>query len=116
MTNHNLSINGGNDKSKYAMSLGYFLQEGIIPNQDFERFSIRIAMDHQLSKRIRIGLTTINSLSYQNTPGGSDVTNGLMRLTPLASPYNADGSVNLLTDDGPDRRTIYQSAHAGNKK
>ncbi len=96
MTNHSLSVIGGNDKSRYAMSLGYFLQEGIIPNQDFERFSIRSTMDHQLSKRIRIGLTTLNSLFYQNTPGGSGVTNGLMRLTPLASPYNADGSVNLF--------------------
>jgi TonB-linked SusC/RagA family outer membrane protein len=95
MTNHNLSISGGNEKSKYAMSLGYFLQGGIIPNQDFQRFSIRSAMDHQLSKRIRIGLTTINSLSYQNTPGGSGITNGLMRITPLASPYNPDGTVNL---------------------
>lgn len=95
MTNHNLSISGGNEKSKYAMSLGYFLQGGIIPNQDFRRFSIRSAMDHQLSKRIRMGLTTINSLSYQNTPGGSGVTNGLMRITPLASPYNPDGTLNL---------------------
>ncbi len=96
MTNHNLSITGGNDKSKYAMSFGYFLQGGIIPNQDFQRFNIRSAMDHQLSKRIRIGLTTVNSLSYQNTPGGGGIPNGsLMRLTPLASPYNGDGSLNL---------------------
>src|SRR5688572_1579133 len=94
MTNHNLGIIGGNEKSRFAISLGYFLQEGIIPKQDFERFSIRSTMDHQLSKRIRIGLTTINSVFYQNTPGGSNVTNGLMRLTPLASPYNTDGSVN----------------------
>ena len=95
ITNHNLSIAGGSDKSKYVMSLGYFLQGGIIPNQDFKRFNIRGAMDHQLSKRIRIGLTMINSLSYQNTPGGGGVTSGLMRITPLASPYNPDGSLNL---------------------
>ena len=88
MTNHNLSIIRGNDKSKYSMSLGYFLQGGIIPNQDYKRFNIRSAMDHQLSRRIRIGLTTINSLAYQNTPGGSGVTSGLMRITPLATPYN----------------------------
>src|SRR5215211_3360504 len=96
MTNHNLSIIGGSDKSRYAMSLGYFFQGGIIPNQNFERFTIRSAMDHQLSKRIKIGLTTINSLFYQNTPGGSGVPNNLMRLTPLASPYNADGSLNMF--------------------
>ncbi len=95
ITNHNLGINGGSDKSRYSMSFGYFYQGGIIPKQDYKRFSIRSAMDHQVSNRIKIGLTTNNSVSYQNTPGGSGVTNGLMRITPLASPYNADGSVNL---------------------
>jgi len=95
ITNHNLSINGGSDKSRYSMSFGYFYQGGIIPKQDYQRFSIRSAMDHQLNNRIKIGLTTMNSLSYQNTPGGSGVTNGLMRITPLASPYNPDGTVNL---------------------
>lgn len=95
ITNHNLSINGGSDKSRYSMSFGYFYQGGIIPKQDYQRFSIRSAMDHQLNSRIKIGLTTMNSLSYQNTPGGSGVTNGLMRITPLASPYNPDGTVNL---------------------
>ncbi|MEQ1675995.1 MAG: SusC/RagA family TonB-linked outer membrane protein, partial [Chitinophagaceae bacterium] len=95
MTNHNLSISGGNDRSKYSMSLGYFLQGGIIPNQDYKRYTIRSAMDHQLSKRIRIGLSTLNSVGVQNTPGGSGVTSGLMRITPLANPYNPDGTVNL---------------------
>lgn len=95
ITNHNLSINGGSDKSKYSMSFGYFQQGGIIPNQNYKRFNIRSGMDHQLNNRIKIGLTTLNSLAYQNTPGGSGVTNGLMRISPLASPYNPDGSLNL---------------------
>jgi TonB-linked SusC/RagA family outer membrane protein len=100
ITNHNLGVTGGSGKSKYALSAGYFKQGGIIPNQDFTRYSIRSTMDHELNKRIRVGLSTINSLSYQNTPGGSAVTSGLMRLTPLASPYNSDGTLNLLPQVG----------------
>jgi TonB-linked SusC/RagA family outer membrane protein len=100
MTNHNLTIAGGSDKSKYSLSGGYFKQGGIIPNQDFTRYTIRSSMDHELSTRIKIGLSTLNSLSYQNTPGGSGVASGLMRLTPLASAYNADGTINLLPQVG----------------
>jgi TonB-linked SusC/RagA family outer membrane protein len=100
MTNHNLTISGGSSTSKYSLSGGYFKQGGIIPNQDFTRYTIRTSMDHQLSKRIKIGLSTLNTLSYQNTPGGSGVTSGLMRLTPLASPYNDDGTINLLPQNG----------------
>ncbi|HEY5824431.1 MAG TPA: TonB-dependent receptor [Cyclobacteriaceae bacterium] len=100
ITNHNLSVAGGTDNSKYALSAGYFHQGGIIPNQDFSRYTIRSTMDHQLNKRIKVGLSTINTVSYQNTPGGSNVTFGLMRMTPLASPYNADGTINLLPQVG----------------
>ncbi|MBT1695621.1 TonB-dependent receptor [Fulvivirgaceae bacterium PWU4] len=100
ITNHSLGVAGGSDKSKYSLSAGYFKQGGIIPNQDFTRYTIRSSMDHQLSKRIRLGLTTINAVTYQNLPGGSGVTNGLMRMTPLASPYNDDGTVNLLPQVG----------------
>ena len=100
ITNHNLSVSGGSDKSRYSLSAGYFKQGGIIPNQDYTRYSIRSTMDHELNDRITIGLNTINTLSIQNTPGGSGVPVGLMRLTPLASPYNADGTVNLLPQVG----------------
>jgi TonB-linked SusC/RagA family outer membrane protein len=100
ITNHNFGVTGGSDKSRYALSAGYFKQGGIIPNQDFTRYSIRSTMDHQLNKRIKIGLSTINSVSVQNTPGNSNVTSGLMRLTPLASPYNPDGTLNLLPQAG----------------
>jgi TonB-linked SusC/RagA family outer membrane protein len=100
ITNHSLTVSGGNEASKYSMSAGYFKQGGIIPNQDYTRYTIRSTMDHQVSQRIKVGLSTINTLSYQNTPGGSGVTNGLMRLTPLASPYNDDGTINLLPQAG----------------
>lgn len=100
MTNHSLSVSGGTDKSKYSLGGNYFKQNGVIPFQDYTRYTIRSTMDHQLSNRIRVGLNTINTVSYQNTPGGSGVASGLMRLTPLASPYNSDGTVNLFPQVG----------------
>ncbi len=100
ITNHNFGVSGGSDKSKYSLGANYFKQGGIIPNQDFTRYTIRSTMDHQLSERIKIGMNTINTVSYQNLPGGSGVTGGLMKLTPLASPYNSDGTVNLLPQTG----------------
>jgi TonB-linked SusC/RagA family outer membrane protein len=45
---------------------------------------------------LKIGLNTINSLAYTNTPGGAGVPGGLMRLSPLVSPYNPNGTVNLF--------------------
>lgn len=99
-SSHNISANGGTEKTQFSMGLTYFKESGIIPNQDFERFSIRGTVDNQVNDRIKLGLNTINTVSFTNTPGGSGVPVGLMRMTPLASPYNADGTLNLRPQTG----------------
>ena len=94
-TSHQLGFNGGTENTQYGLGLGYFNETGIIPNQKFERYSLRTSIDHKINKRLKVGLSTLNTLSYSNTPGGGGVPGGLIRLTPLASPYNADGTLNL---------------------
>jgi TonB-linked SusC/RagA family outer membrane protein len=94
-TNHQLGISGGSESTQFGLSGGYYNETGIIPNQKFERYTLRATVDHKIGRRIKVGLNTINTLSYTNTPGGGGVPGGLVRLTPLASPYLPDGSVNL---------------------
>jgi TonB-linked SusC/RagA family outer membrane protein len=95
ITNHVLGLTGGSQNTQFGLSGGYFNETGIIPNQNFERYSLRATIDHRINSRIKIGLNTLNTLSYSNSPGGGGVPGGLARLTPLASPYNPDGTVNL---------------------
>jgi TonB-linked SusC/RagA family outer membrane protein len=100
MTNHQLGMTGGNENTQYSLGLGYFNETGIIPSQDFSRINIRATIDQRLGKHIKFGLNTLNTLTYQNTPGGGGIPGGLVRLTPLAAPYNADGSVNIFPAEG----------------
>ncbi|HEV3325359.1 MAG TPA: SusC/RagA family TonB-linked outer membrane protein, partial [Puia sp.] len=95
-TSNNLSLSGGTEATQFSMGASYYDQQGIIPNQNFERFSLRTTIDHHISRHLKIGLNTINSLAYTNTPGGSGVPGTLMRLSPLVSPYNPNGTVNLF--------------------
>jgi TonB-linked SusC/RagA family outer membrane protein len=94
-TSNNLSLTGGTETTQFGIGGSYYDQQGIIPNQNFERFSLRTTIDHSISKHLKIGVNTINSLSYANTPGGAGVPGTLMRLSPLVSPYNPNGTVNL---------------------
>jgi TonB-linked SusC/RagA family outer membrane protein len=99
-TNHQLGMTGGVENTQYSLGLGYFNETGIIPSQKFERYTIRATIDQRIGKNIKFGLNTLNTLTYTNTPGGGGVPGGLVRLTPLAAPYNADGSVNLFPAEG----------------
>lgn len=99
-TNHQLGMQGGSENTQYSLGVGYFNETGIIPSQRFERFTLRATIDQRIGKNVKVGLNMLNTLTYQNTPGGDGVPGGLVRLTPLASPYNADGTVNLFPAEG----------------
>jgi TonB-dependent starch-binding outer membrane protein SusC len=92
ITNHNIGISGGTDVTQYALSGGYFKETGVYPGQAFERFSVKLSIDQQLSKHIKIGLNSLNS--YTTTQGeSSNPMAQAMRASPLASPYNTDGTL-----------------------
>lgn len=60
---HNLSISGGSEATKYFFSLGFTDQESVVKNNDLKRYAFRANIDHAISKRVRIG----NSMSYAYT-------------------------------------------------
>ena len=98
--NQQIGLQGGTETTQYSLGAGYFKQTGIIPNQTFDRSTVRFTIDQKIGQRIKIGLNSLNTLSYTNNPGGSGVPSGLVRLTPLAAPYNSDGTVNTYPSVG----------------
>ena len=63
MHSHQLSVSGGSDKTQYAVSGGFFQQDGIIIGSDFERFTARVNLDNTVNDWFKLGA----SLSYANT-------------------------------------------------
>jgi TonB-dependent starch-binding outer membrane protein SusC len=100
VANQNLSLSGGDDNTQYGMGAGYFTQTGVIPNQRYERYSLRSTVDHKFNDVVKVGLNNLTTLQYTNLPGGTNVPSGLIKLSPLVSPYNANGSLNLTPQVG----------------
>lgn len=55
-TQHNVSMNGGNDFTKYLVSLNYFKQNGVVKNSGLERYTGRVNLDQKLSKTVKTGV------------------------------------------------------------
>jgi len=72
-TDNNLSVSGGTDKTKYFFSGSYFLNEGIVKNTDFQRFSFRSNLDQVLSSwaTVSLGLNYVNSAANEKPDGNS---------------------------------------------
>jgi TonB-dependent starch-binding outer membrane protein SusC len=96
MMNHQLSVAGGSENTRYAISGNYFKQDGIVINSGFDRYSLRLNLDTDLNKKIRIGnsltISRTASANVETLDDGRGVVNQALRFTPLAPVYNPDGS------------------------
>ena len=72
-TDNNVSIRGGNEKTKYYASGSYYKNEGIIKNTDFRRYSFRVNLDQAISNKVNfnIGLNYVNSAANEKPDGNS---------------------------------------------
>lgn len=91
VTNHELSVSGGAEKGSYNFGAGYYHDEAVIPTQQFERFSLHGSIDQQIGKNFRVGFTT-NS-NYSVSKGSQVGLYNVLSMSPIASPYNSDGSL-----------------------
>jgi len=92
ITDHQLGISGGTDFTQYAISGGYFNQTGIYYGQSFERYSIKLSVDQTLGKRVKVGLSSLNSYSIRKGESSNPMAQAL-RASPLASPYDSAGNL-----------------------
>ena len=52
---HNIQFRGGSEKTKVLTSLGYYKQEGVLKNTDFNRISGRVNVDQTINDFIKAG-------------------------------------------------------------
>jgi TonB-linked SusC/RagA family outer membrane protein len=97
---HNISISGGAENSNYFVSFGVNQTEGVAVNDKFDRYTLRINYDTQISDWLTIGTNTL--LGYVDRSGrnidfnfdpGSDHS---LRTNPLTRVRNSDGSLTLF--------------------
>lgn len=55
MQSHQISVSGGNENTQYAVSGGYFQQDGIVIGSDFNRFTTRVNLDNKVKEWFKIG-------------------------------------------------------------
>lgn len=99
-TNHQLGVSGGSENTTFNTSLGYFKEQGIISNQDYERFSGRINLDHRINDIFKIGASFLVTTSVQNWGSSATIGEALAN-NPLGVPYDDEGNLLFLpTNDG----------------
>ncbi|MFZ2287037.1 MAG: SusC/RagA family TonB-linked outer membrane protein [Bacteroidales bacterium] len=100
--NNRLSMSNGNDLGSYFFSVSNLMQNGIVPNNEFGRTTLRLNATSKLSKKVTVG----GDFAYTNSQAvqiqkGSNVSGIMLGLVRTARTF--DNSAGYIFPDGTQR-------------
>ena len=117
---HQLNINGGTDKTRYLMSLGYLNEDGILQTTRFQRYNARVNVETQVTDWFAANLNatlahTFSNFSDYDGTATSNVWYSSQFISPLFPLYkkNLDGT-DLLDENG-NRQLDYGDSELGKR-
>lgn len=103
LQNYELQISGATDRVNYYVSGGFYDQEGLTSDSDFQRYNIRANVEAKANSWLKFGTNTM--LAYENY---AEAMTGQYALnTPISAarfmlpywnPYRPDGSLASIND------------------
>ncbi len=99
-----LSVGGGSQNSRYYIALGYLKDQGLAITSEFNRYSLRLSADSDITKWLSIGTTIAGAMTSQNYPSSSgsaynNVYNWTRLVAPIYPVYQYDNSGNIVRDE-----------------
>ncbi|MGM9762783.1 MAG: SusC/RagA family TonB-linked outer membrane protein [Candidatus Cryptobacteroides sp.] len=90
---YGLSVNSMiNKKTRLLFSAGYLNQDGLVINNDFQRYTGQLKVDHSISDKLRFGASVTYGRTISNgavSSGGGDLGyGGLIQMIYLRRPIN----------------------------
>ncbi len=110
---HNLSVSGGTQSTKYYISGSWLDVKGLVVSDDFSRLTTRINVDTKIAKWLTIGTRT--QLSSDDLSGVAPNMGDLFFRNPLSQAYDAEGNLTVtpIIDDplrtNPLESTLYKN-------
>jgi iron complex outermembrane receptor protein len=122
--NHNLSINGGSEKTQYSASLSYQDKQGIVRGTDYERFGGRAfvqtkALNDRLTLAFNVNAAQSKGTTVDSEKDGQSVFDAMNYYSPLVPVKNADGTWfadKSISQNYNPMSMIYEDTFENNKK
>ncbi|PKA99754.1 TonB-linked SusC/RagA family outer membrane protein [Flavobacteriaceae bacterium MAR_2009_75] len=114
--NYNLTITSNKEKLRTAVVAGFFKQDGVVINSDYERYSLRVNLDYNVSDKVRLGFNVAPSYIKDNTPRsdgdrGTGILFNALHTWPIMPIYNPDGTRTTFNRFPADTGNIFSYAN-----
>lgn len=100
-TNHQISLNGGSEKTQVYASLGVTKNQGVVLGSSYRRFSGRMNVDHKVNDWFKASVRQM--LSFNTTKGYADQSDqgqGWGNSSPTSSIFQQDPTAPVKDKDG----------------
>ena len=107
MQTSTVNVNGGSENTQFSVSGSYFGQEGIVKGSDYNRYSLRTHVNHQISDKFKVNLSSTFShlkTARRDSDGGArgnSMIGAAISAAPSLTPYNNDGTYRVLANAYP---------------
>ncbi len=105
---HQVSISGGTEKTRYSVMGSFFSQDGIVKNSGFKRGSLRVNLDQDITDKLKMGVSlnlarfhrdNLSLFTEVGSDGGNVVAVASM-FPPTRPVFDRDGSYSRPLDVG----------------
>ncbi|MEJ7643618.1 MAG: TonB-dependent receptor [Chryseolinea sp.] len=95
---YNLSMSSNKENVRTSLVVGVFDQQGVVVNTEYQRYSMRINTDYDVSKKVRIGFNVAPSYVLDNTPRtdgdrGTGILFNALHTWPIMPIYDENGEL-----------------------
>ncbi len=90
--NYEVSVSGGNEKTNFNLSLGTMYEEGLLKNDELDRYNVKAIVDHRISKLFKVGTNLLYTYKSHDARQAS-VFSQAMKMTTITHAYTKDGTL-----------------------
>ena len=96
LQSYNLTITSNTDRLSTALVAGLFNQEGVVLNNKYKRYSLRMNTNYSVSDKVKIGFNLAPSYVFDNTPRtdgdrGTGILFNALHTWPVMPIYDQNG-------------------------
>lgn len=101
LQSYNLSITSNREKARTSVVAGVFNQKGVVINNDYKRYSLRINSEFDISDKVKMGFNLAPQYVFDNTPRtdgdrGTGILFNALHTWPVMPIRDANGELTLF--------------------
>ncbi len=110
---YNLSVSNNTGKANTSLVAGIFNQDGVVLNNKYKRYSLRLNSNYNISDRVAVGFNVAPSYVFDNTPRtdgdrGTGILFNALHTWPVMPIYDANGQLTKFNQFPASTGNIFQ--------